>query len=65
MSQPNRRQSLLAGIIDRAVKDRRLPLNVARGANLTRKGKKPRSYLSHDQVQHRALVLILAYTGIR
>lgn len=64
---------VLAGIIDRAVKDRRLPLNVARGVNLPRKGKKPRSYLSHDQVQdlanqsgpHRTLVLTLAYTGIR
>tara|TARA_R110002124_G_scaffold5003_9_gene31485 strand:- start:439 stop:1182 length:744 start_codon:yes stop_codon:yes gene_type:complete len=64
---------VLAGIIDRAVKDRRLPLNVARGVNLPRKGKKPRSYLTHDQVQnlaheagsHRPLVLTLAYTGIR
>lgn len=64
---------VLAGIIDRAVKDRRLPLNVARGVNLPRKGKKLRSYLTHDQVQnlaheagpHRALVLTLAYTGIR
>lgn len=64
---------VLAGIIDRAVKDRRLPFNVARGVNLPRKRKKPRSYLTHVQVQnlaheagpHRTLVLTLAYTGIR
>jgi len=64
---------VLAGIIDRAVKDRRLALNVARGVNLPRKRKKPRNYLTHGEVQnlahdagpHRTLVLTLAYTGIR
>ena len=64
---------ILAGVIDRAVKDRRLPLNVARGVNLPRKGKKARGYLTHAQVQdlaqesgaHRTLILTLAYTGIR
>ena len=64
---------ILAGIIDVAVKDRRLPLNPARGVNLPRKRGKERHYLSHAQVQLLAdesrgngtLVLFLAYTGLR
>lgn len=65
---------VLAGIIDVAVKDRRLPSNPARGVNLPRKrGKRERHYLSHTQVQLLAdesrangtLVLLLAYTGLR
>jgi integrase len=68
-----RAYGILAGVIDRGVRDRRLPLNVARGINLPRKLKKQRSYLSHDQVQALAdesgansnLVLFLAYTGLR
>ena len=42
---------ILAGVIDRAVKDRHLPLTMARGVNLPRKGKKARGYLTHHQVQ--------------
>jgi len=68
-----RAYGVLAGIIDVAVKDRRLPINPARGANLPRKSGKERHYLSHDQVQLLAdesrangtLVLFLAYTGLR
>lgn len=64
---------VLAGIIDVAVKDRRLPINPACGVNLPRKAGKERHYLSHDQVQLLAdesrsngtLVLFLAYTGLR
>lgn len=63
---------VLAGILDTAVADRRLGKNPARGAK-TPKGKpKTRVYLTHDQVQriaavsaHPALVLTLAYTGLR
>lgn len=59
--------------MDVAVKDRRLPSNPARGANLPRKTGKERHYLTHQQVQLLAdesrlngtLVLFLAYTGLR
>lgn len=64
---------VLAGILDVAVKDRRLPSNPARGVNLPRKGKSSKTYLSHDQAallaasarQHALLVDVLAYTGLR
>ncbi len=66
---------VLAGILDMAVKDRRIPRNPARGLdNLPRKGKRKtgRAYLTHDQVHrlaaesaHPTLVLTLAYTGLR
>ena len=65
---------MLAGIVDDAVKSRRLAVNPDRGAeNLPRKTAKRRVYLSADNVdrlaaesgQHRVLVLTLAYTGIR
>jgi integrase len=68
-----RAYGVLAGLIDVAVRDRRLPSNPARGANLPRKKSKERHYLSHGQVQLLAdeshskgtLVLFLAYTGVR
>ncbi|MCU1535369.1 MAG: site-specific integrase [Glaciihabitans sp.] len=68
-----RAYGILANIIERAVNDRRLPRNVARKVNLRRKRPKPRSYLTHEQVQlltdeagsHGALILFLAYTGLR
>ena len=55
------------------MKDRRLPSNPARGANLPRKTGKERRYLTHEQVQALAdesrtngtLILFLAYTGLR
>lgn len=66
-----------AGILDTAVRDGRLPRNVARGAqNLPQKiSEKPRRYLTHDEVirlaeaattdTHRTLILVLAYCGLR
>lgn len=66
---------VLAGILDTAVTDRRIPRNPARGLkNLPRKPKRKtgRVYLSHDQVHTLAtasarseVVLVLAYTGLR
>lgn len=66
---------VLAGILDNAVKDRRITRNPARGLdNLPRKPKKKagRVYLTHDQLQRLAaeakytdLVLLLGYTGLR
>ncbi len=70
-----RAHGVLAGIIDVAVRDRRLARNVARDVDLPAKGStKARVYLSHKQVQqladtappqHATLVLFLAYTGLR
>lgn len=64
--------SVLAGILDVAVTDRRLPRNPAKGAQTPRKTTKAPVYLSHDQVhrlaaasKHPALILTLAYTGLR
>lgn len=64
---------ILAGILDTAVKDRRLTSNPARGVNLPRKVGKRHVYLTHEQVQlladncgrHSTMVLVLAYTGLR
>jgi integrase len=68
-----RAYGVLAGILDVAVRDRRIPNNVARGARLPRKVARAHRYLSHQQVhdlaqasgKHEALVLVLAYTGLR
>ena len=67
-----RSYGILAGILDVAVKDRRIAENPARGVKLPRKAKKRRVYLSHDQVTLLAsessqptLILFLAYTGLR
>jgi integrase len=68
---------VLAGILDVAVRDGRIPANSARGlSNLPRYSWKPRRrYLSNEQVFRlalaapdevkQALILTLAYTGIR
>lgn len=63
---------VLLGILDDAVKDRRIVRNPAKGAPLPAKHAKPKVYLTHDQVWDLArasgrvgLVLTLAYTGIR
>jgi integrase len=69
----SRNHGVLAGILDDAVTDRKLPRNPARGVSLPRKSKKRRVYLSHTQVQiladsageRRSLVYTLAYTGLR
>ncbi|MEG8177029.1 site-specific integrase [Nocardia terpenica] len=70
-----RNHGVLAGILDLAVKAKRLPRNPARGIeNLPKKQKKTRHiYLSSEDVQrlavntgqHRVLVLTLAYCGLR
>lgn len=64
---------VLAGILDTAVKDRRIPSNPARGVGLPRKVSREHVYLSHRQVDRRAraagdhstLIRVLAYTGLR
>ena len=64
---------ILAGILDVAVKDRRIPSNPARGVNLPRKTPKEHRYLSHQKLndlaehagEHGTLILVLGYTGIR
>ena len=69
-----RAYGVLAGILDDAVKARRVRANPARGVeNLPRKTSKRRVYLTAEDVSrlagesgdHRALVLTLAYTGVR
>jgi integrase len=69
-----RAYGVLSGILDDAVKSRRLTANPSRGVeNLPHKTGKRRVYLTVEDVarlaaesgQHRALVLTLAYTGIR
>ncbi|GAA2750181.1 tyrosine-type recombinase/integrase [Amnibacterium kyonggiense] len=68
-----RAHGVLAGILDSAVRDRRIASNPARGVMLPRKSPKARAYLSVEQVEllvellpeHAALVYTLAYTGMR
>jgi integrase len=66
--------NVLAGILDDAVRDRRLLTNPARGVKLPRKVKREHSYLTDEQVVALAteagpdkgvIVLVLAYTGLR
>ncbi len=64
---------VLAGIVDDAVSDRRLPMNPVRGTKLPKKSRRPHTYLSHADVWKLAaaagdrgpLVLVLAYCGLR
>lgn len=67
-----RSYGVLAGILDVAVRNRRLPSNPARNMMLPRKLPKRKAYLTHQQVDalaHRsaqpAMVYFLAYTGLR
>ncbi|NYE18116.1 tyrosine-type recombinase/integrase [Microbacterium immunditiarum] len=67
-----RAYGILAGILDTAVKDRRLSSNPVRGIKMPRKKKKPHAYLTHTQVDilaatslYPTLVYFLAYTGLR
>lgn len=69
-----RAHSILAGVLDNAVYDRRLAKNPARDVKLPPKGKDThrRHYLTHVQVQvladhsrYPTLILFLAYTGLR
>ena len=65
--------TVLAGILDDAVADRRLTTNPARGVKLPRKMiTRPRNYLTAaqvsklaDQAKHPDIVLLLATTGLR
>jgi integrase len=64
--------TVLAGILDDAVVDRRLAVNPARGVKLPRKTPKARNYLTAPQAsalaeesKHPAIVLLLATTGLR
>ncbi|MBJ8339998.1 tyrosine-type recombinase/integrase [Antrihabitans sp. YC3-6] len=69
-----RAYGVLAGVLDSAVKAKRLAKNPARGVeNLPRKQRKERIYLTHTQVDalataagdRQTLVLLLAYCGLR
>lgn len=64
--------NVLAGILDGAVDERRIPANPARGVNLPRRTLVEHSYLDHAQVlqligevTHPAIVSLLAYAGPR
>lgn len=68
-----RAASVLSGILGDAVADRLIPSNHAAGHKMPHKAPKRRVMLSHEQVwalanaagEHRALVLVLAYCGLR
>jgi integrase len=69
-----RAQGILSGVLSDAVKGKRLSANPAKALdNLPRKAGKRRIYLTADDVarladasgEHRALVLLLAYCGLR
>ncbi|WES63904.1 tyrosine-type recombinase/integrase [Microbacter sp. GSS18] len=67
-----RAHGILAGILDVALRDRRLSDNPARGIRLPKKRPKNRVYLSHTEVRELAdrsiypeLIYVLAYTGLR
>lgn len=68
-----RAHGILAGVLEAAVRDRRISQNPARGIPLPRRAPKRRAYLSVPQVELLAahsgsmasLVMFLAYTGLR
>lgn len=67
-----RAHSILASILDGAVKDQRVMKNAARGVTLPKKKAKGKPYLTHSQVEQLAsassrptIVRFLAYTGLR
>lgn len=68
-----RAHGVLAGILDVAVRDRRILTNPARDVDLPRKIPRRHTYLTREQVEalaaaageHKALVLLLAYSGLR
>jgi integrase len=65
--------SVLAGILDDAVRDRMLAVNPARGVRLPRRGRRPNVYLTPEQLHRLAqesgrygsLVLLLGTVGLR
>jgi integrase len=72
-STVNRAHHVLSSILADAVTDKLLARNPATGVRLPRKNRKPAVYLTHSQVaalaaasgEHEALILLLAYTGLR
>lgn len=70
-----RAHGILSGILDEAVRDRRLIANPAAGVEIPRKAGRRRAYLTHAQValladvcsdtEQALIVRTLAYTGIR
>lgn len=68
-----RTYGILLGILDRAVREKKIPAHSARGVELPKPKKSKRSYLTHAQVdvlarsagEHATLIYTLAYTGIR
>jgi integrase len=69
----HRCHGLLSGVLDAAVKDRRLGDNPAKGISLPARESREHRYLSHQDVfelakasgEHRTLIELLAYTGLR
>lgn len=65
--------SILIGILDRAVRARKILGHAARGVDLPKKRESKRSYLTHHQVDllarnagtHSTMIYTLAYTGMR
>jgi integrase len=64
---------LLVGILDRAVRERKILAHAARGVELPRREEPEKHYLTHVQVdilareagEHGAMIYTLAYTGMR
>lgn len=64
---------VLAAVLDDAARDRLINVSPARGVKLPRKTRSPKTYLTHQQVwalaeaagEYRAIVLVLAYSGMR
>jgi integrase len=69
----SRTYQVFSSILNDAARDRLIPRNPALGVKLPRKTRKRPVYLTHTQVaklataagEHEALVLLLAYTGLR
>ena len=69
----HRAYGVLAGVLDGAVRDRRIAINPARDVKLPSKSKPKKKYLSLAQVElfvsqvrtHKVLAYVLAYTGLR
>lgn len=68
-----RAHGVLSSVLEAAVRDRRIATNPARGVSLPRRAPRRREYLSMGRVEllarhagaHGALVMLLAYTGLR
>jgi integrase len=68
-----RAHGVLAGILDEAVRDRRILNNPCRGVKTPRKVSRLKTFLTHEQLHrladasgdHRTMVLLMGYTGLR